>query len=177
MFKAEPQPPARKVLYRRGGLSHILSHSLSHSLSHRTYGLRDAGPITPPAREGHRRRFSEADKRQIVGDAVWPGASLSEVARRYGIATRVLFRWKQELSSTAVPEFVAVRITDANAPSDTPRGDGRGSLGFWAHCQFRTRAARATVARLYCARSLPCALFNGYHERHLRCTIPACVPY
>ena len=31
-FKAEPQPPARKVLYRRGGLSHTLSHSLSHSL-------------------------------------------------------------------------------------------------------------------------------------------------
>jgi hypothetical protein len=30
-FKAEPQIPARKVLYRRGGLSHTLSHSLSHS--------------------------------------------------------------------------------------------------------------------------------------------------
>src|SRR5262249_12619498 len=25
-FKAEPQPPARKLLYRRGGLSHRLSH-------------------------------------------------------------------------------------------------------------------------------------------------------
>ena len=33
-FKAEPQPPERKLLYRRGGLSHPLSHSLSHSLSH-----------------------------------------------------------------------------------------------------------------------------------------------
>ena len=27
-FKAEPQPPARKLLYRRGGLSHTVSHSL-----------------------------------------------------------------------------------------------------------------------------------------------------
>jgi Transposase len=122
-FKAEPQPPARKLLYRRGGPSHTVSHSLSQSLSHMTYGLPDAGPIIPPAREGHRRRFSEADKRQIVGEAVRPGASLSEVARRYGIAARVLFRWKQELTSTAVPEFVAVRITDANAPADTVRGD------------------------------------------------------
>ncbi len=43
-----------------------------------------------------------------------PGASLSEVARRYGIAARVLFRWKQELA----PVFVTVEITDANAPSD-----------------------------------------------------------
>jgi len=31
-FMAEPQLPARKVLYRRGGLSHTLSHSSSHSL-------------------------------------------------------------------------------------------------------------------------------------------------
>jgi transposase-like protein len=29
--------------------------------------------IVPPAREGHRRRFSEADKRQIVEEAVQPG--------------------------------------------------------------------------------------------------------
>ena len=27
-FRAEPQPPVRKLLYRRGGLSHTLSHSL-----------------------------------------------------------------------------------------------------------------------------------------------------
>ena len=61
-FKAEPQPPLRKLLYRRGGLSHTLSHSLSHSPSHMTYG--PSAPIVPPAREGHRRRFSEADKRR-----------------------------------------------------------------------------------------------------------------
>src|SRR5258706_1343650 len=48
-FKAEPQTPARKVLYRRGGLSHTLSHGLSHDLS--------IGPIIPPAREGRRRMF------------------------------------------------------------------------------------------------------------------------
>ena len=29
-FKAEPQPPAPKLLYRRDGLSHALSHGLSH---------------------------------------------------------------------------------------------------------------------------------------------------
>src|ERR1700733_8553968 len=45
-FKAEPQPPVRKLLYRRRGLSHTLSHSVSHSLSHMTYG--GAEPIVPP---------------------------------------------------------------------------------------------------------------------------------
>jgi Transposase len=117
-FKAEPQPPARKLLYRRGGLSHSLSHTLSHSLSHMTNGLPESGPIVPPARDGHRRRFSEVDKRQIVEEAVQPGVSLSEVARRYGLAARVLFRWKQELTPTAAPMFVTVQIADARAPSD-----------------------------------------------------------
>ena len=70
------------------------------------------GPIVPPAREGHRRTFSEADKRRIVEETAPPGASLSEVARHYGIAARVLFRWKQELTQAA-PLFVAVEITDA----------------------------------------------------------------
>jgi hypothetical protein len=58
--KAEPQPLVRKLLYRRRGLSRTLSHSVSHSVSHMTYGC--AEPIVPQAREGHRRKFSEADK-------------------------------------------------------------------------------------------------------------------
>jgi transposase-like protein len=50
------------------------------------------------------------------------------VARRYGIAARVLFRWKQELTSSATPVFVAVQITDVNPPSDaTPSNEGRAS--------------------------------------------------
>jgi hypothetical protein len=87
-FKAEPQTPARKVLYRRGGLSHTLSHGLSHGLSHDL----PIGPIIPPAREGRRRMFSESDKQQILEEAMRPGARLSEVARRYGIAERILFQ-------------------------------------------------------------------------------------
>src|SRR6266851_4990757 len=123
-FKAEPQLPERKLLYRRGGLSHTLSHSLSHALSHVTYPSSwSEGPVVPPARDGHRRRFSEADKRRILEEAAEPNASLAKIARRYGIARRVLCRWKQEL---APPVFVAVQITDAGAPSDAaPTEEGR----------------------------------------------------
>ena len=69
-----------------------------------------------PARAGHRRRFNEADRRQILAEAARPGANLSEVARRYGIARRVLCRWKQELA-TAVT-FVSVEIVDAPAAAE-----------------------------------------------------------
>jgi Transposase len=120
-FKAESQPPPRKLLYRRGGLSHTLSHSLSHALSHVTYPSSwSEGPVVPPARDGHRRRFSEADKRRILEEAAEPNASLAKIARRYGIARRVLCRWKQEL---APPVFVAVQITDAGAPSGVAPAD------------------------------------------------------
>lgn len=115
-FKAEPQPRERKLLYRRGGLSHRLSHTLSHRLSHMTNDPLSR-PIVPPAREGHRRAFSDEDKRRIVEEAAQPGASLSAVARRYGIAARVVFRWKQELAGAAIPVFVTVQISDADAPS------------------------------------------------------------
>ena len=108
-FKAEPRPPERKLLYRRGVLSHALSHGLSQGLSH------DLRPIIPPAREGRRRKFSEEDKRQILREAMQPDVRFAEVARRYRIAERVLFRWKQELTAAA-PVFVAVQVTDA--PSD-----------------------------------------------------------
>lgn len=116
-FKAEPRPPERKLLYRRGGLSHRLSHTLSHSLSHMTY---EPVPVVVPAREGHRRRFSDADKRRILDEACRPGTNLSEVARRYGIAARILFRWKQDLVE---PMFVAVRIPDSAVPSATAQSE------------------------------------------------------
>ena len=67
------------------------------------------------------RAFSDEDKRRIVEEATQPDASLSAVARRYGIAARVLFRWKQELA--APPVFIAVQIADAHVPPDAARSD------------------------------------------------------
>jgi transposase-like protein len=46
-----------------------------------------------------------------------PDARFSEVARRYGIAERVLFRWKQELTQVE-PLFVTVEIADATRPTE-----------------------------------------------------------
>ena len=96
-------------------VSHSLSHPLSHTLSHGTYPCSVLpAAIVPPAREGHRRRFSDADKRRILEEAAQPDASVAQIARRYGIARRVLCRWKQELDP---PGFIAVQITDADVPT------------------------------------------------------------
>jgi Transposase len=121
-FTAEPGVPVRKLLYRRGDLSHTLSHRLSHTFSHtlsHTPGHMaypslspDPLPIVPPAQAGHRRKFSQSDRRHILAEADEPGVGVSEVARRYGIARRVICRWRQELAA-ATPAFVTVEIIDA----------------------------------------------------------------
>ena len=73
---------------------------------------------------GGRRRFSKADKKRIVEEAIRPGAAVSAVARRYGIDTRLLFRWKQKLAPAAKAEttFLPVTLTDApDQSAETPR--------------------------------------------------------
>jgi hypothetical protein len=72
-----------------------------------------ASPIVPRPREGHRRRFSDADKQRILEEAAQADASAAQVARRYGIAQRLLRRWKQELATTALA-FVTVQVTDVD---------------------------------------------------------------
>jgi hypothetical protein len=123
-FKAEPQPPERKLLYRRRGLSHPLSpplsHPISHPLSQVAYPSSSAtGPIVPRPREGHRRRFSAADKQRILDEAAQPGVSVAEMARHYGIHLRVLRRWKQELAAITAPTFVTVQIAERAGTAET----------------------------------------------------------
>ena len=108
-FKQEPEV-AGKLLYRRsGGLSHMTKKA-----SHMT---KEVGLPVPGVSIGAtgRRTFSEADKRRIVEETSQPGLSVAQVARRYGIAPRVLFRWKEAFKpqpEPALPVFAPVQVTD-----------------------------------------------------------------
>src|SRR5689334_1800904 len=111
-FKAEPEV-AGKLLYRRGGGLRPMSKWARHMSN-------EAGPPTPdPAKTvAGRRMFSQAEKRRIVDEASQPGVSLSQVARRYGIYRRLLFRWREELrpkaeQTSTPPVFAPVQILDA----------------------------------------------------------------
>lgn len=46
-------------------------------------------------RSGRRRRYTADQKRALLEEAAAPGNSISAVARRYGIAPSLMFRWKQ----------------------------------------------------------------------------------
>jgi transposase len=58
-----------------------------------------------------RRRFTAEEKRRLVAEALSPGSSVSLVARRHGISSSLLFRWRRlmeqgELESLGADEPV-----------------------------------------------------------------------
>lgn len=75
-----------------------------------------------------RRRWSREEKEQIVAASFEPSVTASEVARRAGIHTSQLFRWRKELcerTDVAEQRLVPVEITpamlvEAAAPEQRP---------------------------------------------------------
>jgi transposase len=112
-LRGEVPPIAGKLLYRRGrGLSHMISPMTKEIPSARASYV-PSGSGTGPGR----RNFGEADKLRIVEEVSRPGSSVSAVARKYGIAARVLFRWRKDLAPEPQPEpvFAEVKLSDGPA--------------------------------------------------------------
>jgi transposase len=69
-----------------------------------------------------RRRWSPQDKLQIVEETMQPGVTVTEVARRHGLAPSVVFTWRRLAREgrlgDAGPAFVPVAITPV--PGQTP---------------------------------------------------------
>ncbi len=119
-LKHEEPASAGKLLYRRGDGPRHMSRHMSKEIPSAPSSYIPSARSVPP---GARRRFSTADKQRIVEEAEHPGASVSGVARQYGITTRLLFRWKKELMPAAKTEtaFLPVTITDAvDQPAEVP---------------------------------------------------------
>lgn len=106
------------LLYRRGG---ELRH-MSRPMSDRDIDMGSTGYVpSGKALPGARRNFRLGDKKRIIAEAMMPAASVSGVARRYGITAQMLFRWKRELASEAEPVFVPVTISDGPGEAELSR--------------------------------------------------------
>ena len=134
-FRAEPQSPERRLLYRRRPLSPPLSPPVSPPLSPVTYPSSQlAGPIVPRPREGHRRRFSDGDKQWILQEAAQPGASTAEVAA--GTASPNAFcangsrNWRrQRQPSSRYRSPTRMQHPAQHRPQGRPRHDAASSWG------------------------------------------------
>ena len=81
-----------------------------------------------------RRRFSDEDKARIVSEAMMPGASVLDVARRHRVCTSLVYRWRRTLlrdgvANEALPlpgaAFVPVEVANVPmAPQPEPLGPG-----------------------------------------------------
>lgn len=69
-----------------------------------------------------RRSWSREQKRAIVAEIDVGGATLSEVARRHGIHSSLLFRWRKTLGSVMgdAPVVASARTSAVSAPSFVP---------------------------------------------------------
>src|SRR4051812_49703165 len=72
---------------------------------------------------GERRRmWSDEQKRLIVLEAMQPGALATEVARRWGVGTGLIYTWRRqmrqgELGAMPVPALTFAQVTVAPAPA------------------------------------------------------------
>jgi len=87
-------------------------------------------PKTPPfgfPRPNRRRQFPEELKRQIVLETLAPGATVSAVARLYGVTPPCVYRWRKLMGLGASPSpatFASVRLGDENGTAEgLPAGD------------------------------------------------------
>src|SRR4051795_5472645 len=68
-----------------------------------------------------RRCWSRDDKMRIIEETLAPGAVVTEIARRHGIATSLVFTWRRRARlatvASAGPRLVPVRVTQAAAES------------------------------------------------------------
>jgi transposase len=106
-------------------------------LSHMTKAASHMTKVLFPAQLSHtkvqhprcsvvrRRRFNDGEKRRIVAEANAPGACITDVAKRYGLAFSLLCRWRREFSEGPEPfsGFAAVTLADEVLPASSSRID------------------------------------------------------
>lgn len=77
----------------------VLGHMASPRVNPRAKTVpnpRAKAPVPVAAKPSNgRRQFSDDAKRHIVAEACRPGASASDIARRYGLDLRLLRRWRK----------------------------------------------------------------------------------
>ena len=72
--------------------------TLDHTLKSEVTAVRRLEVITGT---GRRRRFSDDDKARLIEETLVPGAVVSEVARRHGLAPQQLFTWRRQARQAA----------------------------------------------------------------------------
>src|SRR5690349_19129327 len=116
------------------------------TITHTTARTSTRSEVVEVVTRGERRRtWSDEQKRLIVLDAMQPGALVTEVARRWGVGTGLIYTWRRQLRQgelgampVPVPTFAQVTVEplptaaepEPAAPvPEVPVAAGRGDAG------------------------------------------------
>jgi transposase len=92
--------------------------------THTTARTSTRSEVVEVVTRGERRRiWSDEQKRLIVVEAMQPGALVTDVARRWGIGTGLIYTWRRqmrggELGAMPVPAFAEVTVTSPPATAE-----------------------------------------------------------
>jgi transposase len=74
-----------------------------------------------------RRRWSDAEKLEILAEAFRPGARVCDVIARREVSSSLIYTWRKQLragklagSAPSVPVFAEVRLTEPVVPASPP---------------------------------------------------------
>lgn len=99
-----------------------------------------------------RRSWPDALRREIVFEAFQPGAIVSEVARRYDVATSQIYGWRKDMQVTSdaapIPGFVEAIITPAQSFETARPGGG---ISVELTCGARVQISAGTSAEMISA--------------------------
>jgi transposase len=96
-----------------------------------------------------RRRWSRAEKEQVVAASLEPGATVIAVAREFGVHASQVFRWRQRLCGKATASgFAAVTVA---AQPTASGGVIEVELGIGVRLRISGAADAATVSAVIAA--------------------------
>jgi transposase len=72
---------------------------------------------SPTGAEGRRRYWRQDAKRRIVAESFEEGASVAEVARRYGLNANLVFTWRRQFGEPAAEAPAILPVTIAPPPA------------------------------------------------------------
>jgi len=98
-----------------------------------------------------RRYWTRAEKMRWIAALNEPDANASDVARRAGVNTSLLYRWRQQLAAAeGDPEFVPVMLSAAMERPSCGQGGGTLTIAFGANVRVTIEGAPdgATLSRV-----------------------------
>ena len=80
-----------------------------------------------------RRRWSDAERVEILEAVITPGAVVADVARQFDVATSLIYKWRREHAAQSQPAFLPAMVVGSPSRAEPPGGNGGAIVVHLAH--------------------------------------------